>query len=96
MDHSEKRSFIRIKTESKLEYKVIGSDTTHIGQCINLSAGGVLFSCAQHHAPGTVMEISIKPEQIMVMPLDATIKVVRTQSNTNGSYDIAGKIRDIS
>ena len=96
MDYSEKRNFIRIKTDSKLEYKVVGSDITHIGQCINLSAGGVLFSCAQHHAPGTVMEICIKPEQIMVMPLEAIIKVVRTHSNTNGSYDIAGKIRDVN
>jgi len=94
MDYSEKRNFIRIKTDSKIEYKVVGTDITHIGQCINLSAGGVLFACAQHHVPGTVMEISIKPEQIMVTPLDATIKVVRTQSTSNGSYHIAGKIRD--
>ena len=41
------------------------------------------------------MEISIKPEQKMVTPLDATIKVVRTQSNDKGSYFVAGQIKDL-
>ena len=95
MDYSEKRNFIRIRTNSKIEYREVGSNATHLGQCINLSAGGVLFSCPHHVTPGTLMEISIKPEQKMVTPLDATIKVVRTQSNDKGSYFVAGQIKDL-
>lgn len=95
MDYSEKRGFIRIKTKSKIEFRVAGSKDTYHGECINLSAGGVLFTSDHRITPGTVMEISIKPEQKTIAPLDATIKVVRTQSNTNGSFSIAGQIRDL-
>jgi hypothetical protein len=95
MDYSEKRGFIRIKTESKIEYRVMGSKETYYGECINLSAGGVLFTSEYNVAPGTLMEISIKPEHALVSPLDATIKVVRSQSTTNGIYAIAGQIKDL-
>lgn len=95
MDYSEKRGFIRIKTDSKIEYRVVGSKDTYYGECINLSAGGVLFTSDHNVEPGTLMEISIQPEQVLVAPLDATIKVVRTRSNTNGSYAIAGQIKDL-
>jgi len=95
MDYSEKRKYIRVKTSSKIEYREIGSDLTYLGQCINVSTGGVLFTCDHNITPGTIMEISIKPEQKTVTPLDATIKVVRTQSNVNGSFNVAGQIKDL-
>jgi len=95
MDYSEKRGFIRIKTDSKIEFRIVGSQDTYYGECINLSAGGVLFTSEHSVAPGTLMEITIKPEQVLVSPLDATIRVVRTQDNTNGSYAIAGQIKDL-
>lgn len=95
MDYSEKRGFIRIKTDSKIEYRVMGSQETCYGECINLSAGGVLFTSEYNVEPGTLMEISIKPEHAIVSPLDATIRVVRSQSTTNGSYAIAGQIKDL-
>ena len=95
MDYSEKRKYIRVKTSSKIEYRELGSDLTRLGQCINVSTGGVLFTCEHHITPGTTVEISIKPERQSVAPLDATIKVVRTQSNINGSFNIAGKIKEL-
>ncbi|MGD8568352.1 MAG: PilZ domain-containing protein [Gammaproteobacteria bacterium] len=95
MDYSEKREFIRIKTKSKIEYRLSGSRDIYYGECVNLSAGGVLFTSEHRITPGTLVEISIKPEQKAIAPLDATIKVVRTQSNTNGSYAIAGQIKDL-
>jgi c-di-GMP-binding flagellar brake protein YcgR len=95
MDYSEKRGFIRIKTQSKIEYRVMGSKETYHGECINLSAGGVLFTSTQNVTPGTLMEISIKPEQLLVNPLDATIKVVRSQNTPGGHYAIAGQIKDL-
>ncbi|MGD8570957.1 MAG: PilZ domain-containing protein [Gammaproteobacteria bacterium] len=95
MDYSEKREFIRIKTNSKIEYRIFGSRETLYGQCVNLSAGGVLFTSEHHVTPGTLIEISIKPEHKTIAPLDATIKVVRTQSHTRGGYTIAGQIKDL-
>ncbi|HEY5604286.1 MAG TPA: PilZ domain-containing protein [Gammaproteobacteria bacterium] len=95
MDYSEKRGFIRIKTQSKIEYRVMGSQETYSGECINLSAGGVLFTSERRVEPGTLMKITITPQLHMVNPLDATIKVVRTQNNADGGFAIAGQIRDL-
>ena len=95
MDYSEKRNYIRVKTRSKIEYREPGSEKIHMGQCINVSTGGVLFTCAHNFTPGTMIEVSIKPEHKTVSPLDATVKVIRAQSNVNGSYNIAGKIKDL-
>lgn len=95
MDYSEKRNYIRVKTKSKIEYREIGSEMTHLGQCINVSTGGVLFNCSHNIVPGTTIEISIKPEQKTVAPLDATVKVVRAQTNDNGGFNIAGKIKEL-
>ncbi len=95
MDYSEKRKYIRVKTSSKIEYREIGSDLIHLGQCINVSTGGVLFRCDHNLPPGATIEISIKPEQKTVASLDATIKVVRTQSNARGGFNVAGKIKEL-
>ena len=68
MDYSEKRNYIRVKTRSKIEFREAGSEKIHLGQCINVSTGGVLFNCTLNITPGTTIEISIKPEQNRVTP----------------------------
>ena len=95
-DYTEKRNYIRIQTESSITYRELGSTTTHQGKCINLSAGGVLFTSEYRVNPGTLMEITITPALNMVKPLDATIQVVRSQTRHNGDYAIAGEIKALT
>ena len=95
-DYTEKRNYIRIQTNSKITYREVGSETSHQGECINLSAGGILFTSEYRVNPGTLMEITITPELDLVKPLDATIQVVRSQSHINGDYTIAGEIKALN
>lgn len=93
---TEKRNFIRMETDSKIEYRKSGSKQLYCGQCINLSASGVLFSSSHHVSPGTEVEINIAPELTIVRPLQATIQVVRSQIGSDGGYTIAGAIKNIA
>jgi len=95
-NYSEKRNFIRMRTHSKITYRTVGSNETFEGQCINLSAAGVLFTSAHHFQPGTMIEINITPEQAVVDPLDATVKVVRTQHDNQGMFSVAGEIKALN
>lgn len=92
---TEKRNFIRMETDSKIEYRPSGSKQLHCGQCINLSASGVLFSSNWHVSPGTEVEINIAPELAVVRPLQAIIRVIRSQIDSDGGYTIAGAIKNI-
>lgn len=95
IDYTEKRNFIRMTTDSVITFKEHGQNTVHHGQCINLSAAGVLFTSTQRMLPGTMLDINITPEPAVVAPLNATVQVVRTQMNDKGGYAIAGEIKVI-
>lgn len=95
LNYAEKRDFIRMETNSKIDYRKTGSNKSHQGQCINLSATGVLFTADINVTLGTELDISILPDLTIVPPLQATIEVVRIQQNTNGSYNIAAAIKEM-
>jgi hypothetical protein len=95
IDYAEKRNFIRMETSSKIDFRKTGSNKSYQGQCINLSATGVLFSGDLNVSPGTELDISILPDLTIVPPLQATIEVVRTQLNINGTYNIAAAIKEL-
>ena len=94
IDYTEKRSFIRMQTDSPIAFREIGTEQTHHGKCINLSAVGVLFEAEHRVSPGTRMQIDITPTIEVVQPLQATIEVVRTLDQ-DGHYAIAGAITEI-
>jgi len=96
MEHSEKRDFIRMTTNSEITYQEIGETHSRQGHCINLSAAGILFEADHPVEPGTLVQINITPHLAVVKPLDATIKVLRTSKNTDGKFAIAGEIKDIT
>ena len=96
MEHSEKRDFIRMTANSEITYQEIGETQARQGQCINLSAAGILFETDHHVEPGTLVQINITPQLAVVKPLDATIKVLRASKNTDGKFAIAGEIKDIT
>lgn len=95
ISYTEKRNFIRMSTDSQISYKPQGSDTFHQGQCLNLSAAGVLFICKHQMKPGTLVDINITPQVKVTAPLNATVQVIRSQLNEGGGYSIAGEIKVI-
>ena len=96
IDYTEKRNFIRMQTDSKINFRPEGSKNIYQGECINLSAAGVLFTCDQRFGPGTRIDINITPQYSVVTPLAATIEVVRSSLHSGGSFAIAGEIKKIN
>lgn len=96
IEYSEKRNFIRMSTDSTISFKIEGSNDTYYGECINLSATGVLFRTDQRFEPGTLVHINITPDKAVVAPLDATIEIIRAQLDSEGGYAVAGQIKQFN
>ncbi|MDH5325198.1 MAG: PilZ domain-containing protein [Gammaproteobacteria bacterium] len=94
VQYSEKRDYFRINTDAELTYRQTGQSETHQGRCINLSGAGVLFSAHTDYAPGTILDINLTPEKILVAPFNAIIEVLRTEAADDESYLIAGRFTE--
>jgi len=55
-----------------------------------------LFETEHPLEPGTLVQINITPQLVVVKPLDASVKVVRASKNSDGKFSIAGEIKDIT
>lgn len=96
INYDEKRNFMRMATDTKLSYREVGSEKSASGDCINLSADGILFKCKERFQPGALLEINISPKLAVVKPLDATVQVVRTELDPDGDFKIACEIKTIT
>jgi len=93
LDYSEKRNFFRMNVDCDMEYIVNGSNEKEQGTVLNLSGDGVSFLTKEKVDPGTIVSISIAPENTVTPPLEVTVEVLRCESdNDAGRYEIAGNI----
>jgi len=92
IDYSEKRDFIRMRTDSPLKYKIVGTDSYITAQCVDLSASGILISTENSIMPGTRMDVEIRLEKSLVPSFIATVEVVRSLSAADGHYQIGASI----
>lgn len=92
LDYSEKRNFFRMNVACDMEYSINGSGKKELGTVLNLSGDGVSFITQQHVDAGTMVSISIAPENTVTPPLDITVEVLRCEQDAAGQYEIAGNI----
>lgn len=93
IDYSEKRDFFRMNIDCDMEYSVNGSGKKEHGTVLNLSGNGISFSINEQVDPGTMVHISISPENTVTPPLEVTVEVLRCDpGNDAAGYDIAGNI----
>ncbi|MDH3325799.1 MAG: PilZ domain-containing protein [Gammaproteobacteria bacterium] len=93
-NYIEKRDFMRMAINCPVSYQVADSDlTTKSGNCINLSARGILFQCDDKYPEGTELRISVQPQLSISPPFNAKMKVIRVDwQGEDNSYCIAGTI----
>lgn len=96
-EYDEKRDFIRIDIDCEIVFKK--SDSTEeeqTGQVANLSGRGMMFISETELEKNVLLEINIKPENILTPSLHANVKVVRVikQRHAEG-YEIGAVIKDI-
>ncbi|MDQ1363318.1 MAG: hypothetical protein QG652_1179, partial [Pseudomonadota bacterium] len=92
LDYSEKRNFFRMNLDCNMEYSVNSSGNKQCGYIKNLSGNGISFLAQQVVAPGTRVQVSIKPGNTITPPLDVTVEVIRCTGTGDNQYEIAGNI----
>ena len=96
-EYDEKRDFIRIDLDCDIVFKKANSDEEEsTGQVSNLSGRGMMFISEVELEKDCMLEINIKPSNILTPPLHANVKVVRVikQRHADG-YEIGAVIKEI-
>jgi len=96
-EYDEKRDFIRIDIDCEIVFKKVDSDDEKLsGQVSNLSGRGMMFISEVELEKDCMLEINIKPSNILTPPLHANVKVVRVikQRHADG-YEIGAVIQEI-
>ena len=96
-EYDEKRDFIRIDIDCEIVFKKLDSDEEEqSGQVANLSGRGMMFISDTEIEKNIILEINIKPKNILTPSLHANVKVVRVikQRHADG-YEIGAVIKDI-
>ena len=89
----DQRDFLRMNVQSKLTFKIQGTDETYEGTTADLSATGLRFISKQQVNVGDVLEISLKPGVDITPSLEAALTVIRVDAMDDGQYDIAGAMQ---
>ena len=99
-EYDEKRDFIRIDIDCEIAYKNLEEDGTVgdelIGQVANLSGRGLMFISDTELEKNSMLEINIKPSNVLTPSLHANVKIVRVikQRHADG-YEIGAVIKEI-
>lgn len=99
-EYDEKRDFIRIDIDCEIKFKKLDSDDPaaeeRVGQVANLSGRGMMFISDSEIEKNVLLEVNIKPKNILTPSLHANVKVVRVikQRHADG-YEIGAVIKDI-
>ena len=96
-EYDEKRDFIRIDIDCEVTFKKLDStEEVMTGQVANLSGRGMMFISEVELEKNIVLEVNIKPKNILTPSLHANVKVVRVikQRHADG-YEIGAVIKEI-
>ncbi len=95
-EYDEKRDFIRMFVNAKVNITDPSSGETFKGVGINLSGSGAMFTTGKAFDVGQQLTVDISSEQSQQAPLSAKFEVIRVTEDTDGNYCIAGSLADIS
>lgn len=92
-EYEEKRDFIRMQLDCKVQCKNLDNGETFYGHAQDLSSKGLALTVDKNLAPGTKMEVRIVPDKAVVSPLYARVEVVRVDPDTSGvRFNIGARI----
>ena len=93
IDYAEKRDFLRMPIDCELSFTQSGSESLHVGNVINLSHKGILFTSTEKFDEGAELEITLTPSNSATPPMQASVVVSRVKHNDE-VYEIACEIAD--
>jgi hypothetical protein len=95
-EYEEKRDFIRMFVDAKVEITDPENNERFIGDSKNLSASGVAFLCQHAFEVGKRLKVKVSSEQSKLPPLQADLVVIRCDKTDNDQFEIAGTIENVS
>ena len=95
-DYDEKRNFIRMFVNAKVNITDPQSGNTFNGVGINLSGSGAMFTTDEAFKVGQSLTVDISSDQSQLAPLSAKFEVIRVTEDADGNYCIAGSLAEIS
>ncbi len=91
--YAEKRDFIRMRVDSRLKFRLLGSEIIHDGHITDLSGNGMSFVTTSELAAKARLTVAVESSSRSIPPLVAHVWVVRcTQNSDNKEFTIACKI----
>ena len=88
----EKREYARMAIDAELSCTLLGEGTSFSGKGRNISHSGIQFETDNLLAPGTSLEISIDSQSNKIMPMTATVNVLRVEPLEKTGFRVAGTI----
>ncbi|WP_144394922.1 PilZ domain-containing protein [Pleionea sediminis] len=95
-EYEEKRDFIRMFVDAKVEITDPESGEQFTGDSEDLSAGGVAFMCDHSFDEGRKLVVKVSSVQSKLPPLTANMEVIRSIKGEDGRYKIAGTITNVN
>lgn len=95
-DYSEKRNFHRMRLSTDIDIRLDDNQTTISAHCLNLSGTGLMFRTEEHLSEGSICYTRIKSGSDKTPDLEATLKIIRCESNGPEGYLIGAEIVEFS
>lgn len=95
-DYAERRDFIRMFVDARVEIIDEDSGIEYQGEARNLSGRGLMFEANVEPTAGAALRVIVSSNQSRMPPLHAAFKVIRVQKQKNGLFEVAGELSDVS
>ena len=95
-EYDEKRDYIRIDVDCKIQYSLPDAGQSETGKVTNLSGRGMMFIVENLLEVGNRLEVRIQPENTITPPLHANVSVVRVNKQRHeDGYEVGAVIQEI-
>lgn len=93
---AERRRHRRMEMNCPLCYRNGAMPSRRVGNCVNLSASGILFEAPDPLAVGDEVRVEVLPRLRLSPPLAALVKVLRVEAMAGGrGYRVAATIENL-
>lgn len=90
---TERRKFIRVAIDSRMEFRRGDSPQRFEGQAVDLSATGLRFTTQAPVEKGEVIQVVVHPGASVTPPLESRMTVLRIAADkASGIYEVAGML----
>ncbi len=93
-ESDDKRDFLRMPIDCDLSFKVADSSREFMGNVINLSDKGILFTSRVGFEVGTLLEITLTPSHTGAEPFHTAVVVSRSSNDHEALFELACEFRN--